>query len=426
MARASTPASAVFSSVEKRVREPQNVGSDSCGRGGSGVRRSLIRGVTALALPIIVGCTERRGDHHVLDEYPERRFAATAWDTLDWIGPANVNETILSNPNELVAWEDRIVVLERAASQVRVFDSDGDLLWSYGRAGGGPGEIRFLAGIAPTPWGTLLIVDSRNTKILELDGSGKLVKELSFDHFPVAPISLSPTSDRELVFATQSPRQGYIVATADSLTILDIRASPWADSADHRFNIRVATAADPMSGVMIQALLHGPAFSIFRPDSVDPEIFPYVEHVPWALKSGPRVRAAGADTARYGAVAAEVLDAEIYFLFGGRPKRFSHPEEPTTSIDVYGLDGEYRRSYLLPLDANDFALLDPERFAVLGMHDEMFPRVYILRPRPARMSGSGEESPCGPASMATPGVPSISTRARRLTRRHSRLLFARP
>lgn len=342
------------------------------------MRRGLITAVAAL--PLIAACTDAEPVYRSLNEYPGRQFAATSWDTLGWIGPADVNDTTLLSPRELTAWGDRLVVVEPGVSQVRAFGPDGVPLWIYGRKGAGPGELQQIGDLSPTPWGTLWILDHRGGKIVEIGPNGSLVDESVFRHFPIPASSVSFAGDDRIVFTANSPQNGLIFTSRDSLKVLATRPSPWADSVSARYNLRTAPASDPSTGTIVQALVHGPAFAVLPPGKNEAEVFPYIDNIPWALKASPRLSQERADSARYGALAADILDGEIYFLFGGRPLRFAHPDEPTVLVDVYRVDGSYRRSYLLPLDAEGLAVIGPDRFAVLGMHEGIFPRIYILRP----------------------------------------------
>lgn len=69
---------------------------------------------------------------------------------------------------------------------------------------------------------------------------------------------------------------------------------------------------------------------------------------------------------------------------GGRPKRYAHAHEPTHYIDVYGLDGRYHRSYLLPSDTWSMATADARTFYVLTFKGDM-PVLLGLRPGPSRL-----------------------------------------
>lgn len=67
-------------------------------------------------------------------------------------------------------------------------------------------------------------------------------------------------------------------------------------------------------------------------------------------------------------------------MFGGRPRRQEHPlGEPTILIDVYGLDGAYRRSYLLPSDTNWMVTEDARTFYVLTETADGLPTLLVLQ-----------------------------------------------
>lgn len=71
-----------------------------------------------------------------------------------------------------------IYVLDGQALQVRVFDSTGTFLRSFGRRGSGPGELSWPGGMALDTAGTLWVVDFGNRRYQGFDpGTGGLVAE---------------------------------------------------------------------------------------------------------------------------------------------------------------------------------------------------------------------------------------------------------
>ena len=69
------------------------------------------------------------------------------------------------------------------------------------------------------------------------------------------------------------------------------------------------------------------------------------------------------------------------YHFGGRPNRFSRPGAlPTELIDVYGLDGRYRRSYQLPRDTPAL-VTDGHIYYVLTRTLDGLPTILALVPR---------------------------------------------
>ncbi|HSH44841.1 MAG TPA: 6-bladed beta-propeller, partial [Longimicrobiales bacterium] len=174
-----------------------------------------------------IGC----GDEDSRSQDPHgRSIVATEWDTIQAFGPLDANDSTLLVPDFLVAWGDRVAVIDRSPPLVSVFSRAGELLWRYSSQGPGPGEIQWITDATVTPRGTLWVLDNRNTKVLELDSAGRLQRELPTHHFPVAPSTLTVLEGGRVVLSTQNPETGLILAEADSLEVLDARRAPWADS----------------------------------------------------------------------------------------------------------------------------------------------------------------------------------------------------
>lgn len=70
----------------------------------------------------------------------------------------------------------RIWALERDDQTFKVFAPDGRFIRTVGRKGGGPGEMRQVAGVAQTPDGQLVIVDPQGARISVLDTSGTFLR----------------------------------------------------------------------------------------------------------------------------------------------------------------------------------------------------------------------------------------------------------
>lgn len=322
-------------------------------------------------------------EYQELTEYPGRRFAATTWDTLSWFGAKNAQDTTLLDPERLTKWGDRLVMMEWGPRVVRVFDSSGTHLWNFGRFGNGPRELGLISDLVPTPWGNLWVYDSRNRKIVEVDPDGQFVKEMSTRHLPVSVGGVRFISEDRAFFSTYNPAEGIGIIRSDSLTVESIRPFPFADSVDTRINFRATSAGDARSGTVVSAMALGPSFMVMDGTTGEVSTFPYIDYIPWAVKQSPALINARTDSARYGALAAQLgADETVYFLFGGRPFRAAHPPEPTVLIDQYGLDGTYLESYLLPFEPayRGFVLLDENRFALLTLDQGLYPRVYVLKP----------------------------------------------
>jgi hypothetical protein len=142
----------------------------------------------------------------------------------------------------------------------------------------------------------------------------------------------------------------------------------WPDSTPPGARINLWVAAAPGEGQRwLSAFFIGPGFFVFQDGS---RVFHrWIEALPW--------RVAGMDSVLVAAGSADVVGDEAYFLFGG----VRGGQGGTTwarLIDVYGLDGGYRRSYALPVGAVHLTT-DGARFFVLAPGPA--PALLVLRPK---------------------------------------------
>ncbi|MGH7469503.1 MAG: hypothetical protein ACRENP_16250 [Longimicrobiales bacterium] len=307
----------------------------------------------------------------------ERRIVTEHWDTIFQIGGFDPNDTTLVDPGELVLWDSLLVSEDDGSPEsVRAFSLSGEALWTFGRPGSGPGELSTITTLAVGPDGLLWVFDSRNRKVVKLDQLGRLQSEqvINLGAFPSQVAATAQT----VVMTTQTARMGLILTDAH-LGVLGRSRTPWPDSVTDAHNLQAHVGAAPGRPIWVIAYQYGPGFVIG--DSKSWKAYRYIDPIYFALKSGPRERTAGADTALYGARSLNVIGDEIFMLFGGRPNRFSRPGAlPTELVDVYGLDGTYRRSLKLPSDTPSM-VTDGETFYVLTRTEEGLPTILALRPK---------------------------------------------
>lgn len=307
---------------------------------------------------------------------PGKRAVLTErWDTLAIIGGSSVEDTTFADPFVLRFWGDRIAVADWIGNHVRVFDAEGGLKWTAGSTGAGPGEFRQIADIAVAPNGNLWIVGHRNVRISEVDTLGQFVRHVPLQHLPRAPSHVVVLPDR-VVFTLNSDIHSIVEVDTGSFAIRRAYGFPWPDSLSFDYNLRVHPASTPRNPTWVAAFQHGPGFMIFRDG--ESSHHRYVDDIPFQYKINERLKASGADSLRYGALSADIVDGEIYMLFGGRPNRAIHPEEPTRLLDVYDLEGTYLRSYRTPFHSRVMTT-DGERF--LFYQEDPYPQVVIARPR---------------------------------------------
>ena len=70
--------------------------------------------------------------------------------------------------------DGRIVLVDVLAGEVRLFESDGSHVWTFGRPGEGPGEFQQPRYVGQASDGSILIWDDRSARITELTPDGEL------------------------------------------------------------------------------------------------------------------------------------------------------------------------------------------------------------------------------------------------------------
>jgi hypothetical protein len=211
--------------------------------------------------------------------------------------------------------------------------------------------------------------------MLELDEGGTVVRDRSLRDLPGVPTRFGFLGDK-LVVTTQVPDPYMMVLDTGSLALVRAVPWPWPEplTAEYNFHTELAGGAD----ALVLAFKYGSGFMVLRGNDI--ELHHYIEYIPWHRKMGMEQHAAGADSTRFGAVSVAVENERIYMLFGGRPFRAAHPFEPTTLIDVYGLDGSYIESYRLPSHFNQMSRVDGD-FLLTKESEDGFPQILRISPK---------------------------------------------
>lgn len=315
----------------------------------------------------VAGCSRANETKRAArDDFGGRLFQEVAWDTVLRVGMADPNDTTLLSPLRLRVSSGRIFVIDNTHQNLRALDqSTGELLWSYTKRGQGPAEIANVVGVQPMSNGDVWLLDAGNGKLMLLNDDGVLKLTHSFDDVGYRPGRFLVT-DASVMLIGQRPPEAWIHMDPETLEVTERGPLPWPKPLDERLNIRVSTAVSHTAEDQLWVLAYyfGPGFLVGRGDSVVAHYF--IEPINFPLKSGPSVRAVGADSARYAGRAVSIVGDEIYILFGGRPERSVHSGADTFIIDVYGVDGGYRHSLRLPGDTWSMDTLDGRTFYVLA------------------------------------------------------------
>jgi hypothetical protein len=313
---------------------------------------------------------------------PEGRVVvATEWDTVLVIGTTDASDTTLISPVHLTVWSDRIVVVEDYAQVIRAFSTQppGAELWAAGSRGEGPGEMvqAYRAFVGEN--GRLWVTDGAIRKVLEFDSTGRFVREQYHRDFP-AGIDGPSAIPGGVLWPNFLSTRPYLITTADGLEVIDSVRVPWPvpdEGNSYDLDLRARVRGYP--GGWVAALMAAPFFAVMGPEGL--ALHRYVVDIPYGFRPGILYSLPpGADTLRWASRELAVFGDEIFFLFGGRPRRRAHPEEETRFVDVYGLDGRYRRSLYVPFHATLMDTADGRTFYFLTRAEDMYPQVIGMRP----------------------------------------------
>ena len=322
-------------------------------------------GMLLLVVSTSSACTTAGDTNDRLDAGP-RKVTVQEWDTVAMISGADIEDTTLHLPGRIVRWNNALAIIDQLPPFVRVFSNTGRPLWSKGRFGEGPGELKNPYALAVANNGNLLVLDAGLMRFNEYTPGGEFVRHLANAR---ARIGGDFTVIPDWIVVTNSnPRISTTYLTEDSLEVIETQPLPWPDSLPRRTRIDRWSAAVPGRRMSwVSGFRMGPGFFVYAEGR--PTYHPYIEEVP--LVSGRQL------SVRFAAHSIDVIGDEVFFLFGGQGLR-TGVERPRF-VDVYGLDGAYRRSYQLPMEAFHLTT-DGSTFYVL--QHEPFPAVIILRPKP--------------------------------------------
>jgi hypothetical protein len=325
-------------------------------------RSSWTRGGSFL-LAVVAGFT-------ACEDGGQRRVDAVAWDTVAVIGGAGPSDTTLHQPYRIARWDGRVVVIDATSPAVRVFRPDGAPVFSLGTAGSGPGEFRQISGVGIAPDGSLLLLDAGLRKLSAVAPSGQIAWEHTFDPSVRIGGEFVRLSDR-YVFITSDAARSVVEVDPATYEVMRTEALALPDSIPQRAVLsRWNARADETTDEWVSAFYIGPGFFVHRRDTT---IFhPYLRPVPFMIAGG-----APPDSLPYAARSLDVAKGEIYMLFGGSDGGRGGSDRPPEFIDIYGLDGRYRRSLRMPLDA--FTLTTDGDLFYAIQHDPV-PAVVVLRP----------------------------------------------
>lgn len=303
-------------------------------------------------------------------------MSVTAWDTA-WTVGGSSQDSLLLNPFLVAADGSTVYVFEGGATRLLAFEAErGSLRWAAGRSGGGPLEFGRVRDLKLAADRSPALLDIGNRRITRLSAEGALRDEI-----PLPPIGyaeqMAPLADGRFVLLTDHPDSAFAVVDGSG-KLAERLALPWKRFAELHPLVRqgsIASSRDGQSWAFAFSL--GDGWMPFRGDRGTEEPRPYVEaaEFPEVVQKteGNSVTTQLASYTPCSACSVTMDGTDFYAHFGGLTQ---HRRRVLDRYDV--ASGEYRESYLLPVEAIAVAVADGVVYALV---EEPYPTLLALRPR---------------------------------------------
>ena len=156
----------------------------------------------------------------------ERIVHAVAYDTVWTFGGGA--DTLLVSPIELAATPDGgLYVMDPGSQQVHRFTANGRHAWSWGKKGEGPRELMNVRAMAASPAGGIVLVDSRNRRIVSVSADGVWEREVRLEKLEGDVQHVIPLSSGNYLLTTTG-EEPFPVVSAEGTTIGAL-PSPWPE-----------------------------------------------------------------------------------------------------------------------------------------------------------------------------------------------------
>ena len=289
--------------------------------------------------------------------------------------------TAFGDPQRIVALPDGgFAVADRDQNSIRAFLADGSPGWTFGRAGSGPGEFRFLQDLDVSAQGEVLVLDRGLGRATIIDArTGRLVT--SFRILTAGQYGILPSSGagRVLVIPeSEKEKTLWVAVTEDGAAV---ESAPMPLACAHSLACEAYTAATGSVGAAV-ALRWSSKVILLDPDGAVRSIVDGIEALPIPQVTTESVtppsglgftamRVTRVDRSAGQATAGLTGDeSNLYLLSAGSD------EEHRRIVDVYSVaTGDYRGSLRFPAAVADLAILSDGRLATLEL--EYFPTVHV-------------------------------------------------
>lgn len=350
-------------------------GTDLWRTGSADTNRRYRRGIWAFSVIVIAAAglvsapLDTQGQWAVFrDGQGPRRTAPISWDTL-WVYGGPDNDALGDIASLVPDNHGGVFLADPIQFQVHHVNAQGELAWTWGREGSGPGELRSVRVMGLDTTGELVLIDDRNRRIVTLASDGHLISEVPLGTDINNVNGMAILESGVLAVHTTGPsswllidRGGQIVATVHDPKELEELPNNY-----------IYGPMVPWNGDRWVFGLHmGNGWFTFR--SEEPRLSsPYVENTAPLELGGPRRSRAAPDT-EYSALSLSTRGDTLAVFFVGTSGG------QLQILDRYDLsNGEYLDTHVLPTRATN-AVMDAQGRVFMNA-DHVYPRLLALHSR---------------------------------------------
>jgi len=351
-------------------------------RYGPGVLRTRVLAVAVAAVAGLVSTPLAAfGQRPVFTHGQGQRHATPiTWDTL-WVYGGADNEALGDIGSLVPDDQGGVFFADRFNFQVHHVNAAGELAWTWGREGSGPGELRSVGVMGLDDSGDLVLIDDRNRRIIILSSDGQLIGETPIGSDVGSVHGMAILDSGVLAVHTTGPSNWLLIDRGGQMITAVHEPQELKELPN---NYIYGPMAHWNGDRWVFGLHMGNGWFTFR--SEYPQLSsPYVENTAPLELVGPRRSMAAPDT-EYSALSLSTHGDTLAVFFVG-----------TTGgqrqiLDRYDLSsGGYMDTLVLPTRATS-AVIDAHGRVFMNA-DHMYPKLMALRsrPRPKRPEEGGRE-----------------------------------
>lgn len=270
-----------------------------------------------------------------------------------------------------------VYVADIGNARLHYVSSAGELVWSFGRRGQGPGELMEVRVISVDPQGNAVIVDNLNRRIVTVGRDGSLVSERPLPGDMGHSSAVAALDDGSFALGHS---QGPWALLSNDGDLLEHIEPPWEGFADKPF-LEVVGQAIPVRGSnrWVYSFDAVGEWVVFDAGDVLGR-YPHIEHVPFAEVKATRLENGGTMVSYEGnppitTAGLAVRRDTLFVLY------FGTTEYSGRVMDKYDTaTGDYLGSVLFPSRTTGVALGD-EDIVYTVSDSPLFPTVTALRYR---------------------------------------------